>query len=308
MTQSAPLPPIQKVLCAIDLSDISSHVLACAAEVAEAYDARLQVLHVVEVWDSRYDFIVPEMRKRIEVEANAKVQAELAHLGKTNQIPVDVAVTKGGAITKIMEFIRTERPDVIVVGSHGKRGLDHLLLGSVAEKVLRVAPCSVLVVRPPKNPNVKSIVCAVDFSDCSRTALERALEIAKLEKLGSIKVLNVFEVPIGYMEAGMTYETALAKTQDVHQQELDEFLKPYASVGIKIEPHLQEGAPAATIVKFAEQAGADLLVIGSHGRSRFTAMLIGGSSAKIAHRATVPVLAVKAPQHYESLWQALDKL
>ena len=308
MPASPPLKPVKTILCAIDLSDISTHVLGLAAEFAEACDAKLLVLHVVEIWDKRYDFIVAEIGKRIEVEAYGKVQSELDRLGKSKGIPVEVVVQKGQAIATIQDAIKKLQPDLVVMGSHGRRGMDNLLLGSVAERILRVSPVSVLVVRPPKNPDIYTLLCAVDLSDCSRTALERAIEIAKLDKVASIKVLHVFEVPIGYLEAGMSYETALSKTREIHQREFDAFLEPYKTCGVALEQVLDEGSPASLVVKYAESIKADLLVIGAHGKSRLTAMLIGGISTKIVHRSSVPVLAVKSPEHFESLWQALEKL
>jgi nucleotide-binding universal stress UspA family protein len=308
MGDTPAIKPIKSILCAIDLSDISSHVLGLAAEFAEACDARLIVLHVVEMWDKRYDFIVAEISKCIEVEAHGKVQTELERLGKSQGVPVEVIVQKGQAILTIQDAIRKFAPDLVVLGSHGKRGMDHLLLGSVAERILRVSPVSVLIVRPPKNPDIYTLLCAVDLSDCSRTALERAIEIAKQDKISALKVLHVFEVPIGYLEAGMSYETALDKTRAIHQQEFNAFMAPYKDCGVALEQILEEGATDSTVVKYAEKIKADLLVIGAHGKSRLTAFLIGGTSTKIVHRSSVPVLAVKSPEHFESMWQALEHL
>lgn len=308
MAVSHPLKPIKNILCAVDLSNISPHVLGMAAEFAEACDARLIVLHVVEIWDKRYDFIVDEIAKRIELEAHGKVQSELERLGKSQGIPVVVVVQKGQAVLTIQEAIRKFSPDLVVMGSHGKRGIDSLLLGSVAERILRVSPVSVLVVRPPKNPDVYTLLCAVDLSDCSRTALERSIDIAKQDKIEQINVLHVYEVPIGYLEAGMSYETALNKTREIHQQEFNSFMEPYKNCGVSCKLLLEEGAPASTIVKTAESIKADLIVIGAHGKSRLTAFLIGGTSTKIVHRSSLPVLAVKSPEHHESLWEALEKV
>jgi nucleotide-binding universal stress UspA family protein len=301
------VPAINTVLCAIDLSDITSQVLASAAEMAEMYDAKLLVVHVVEVWDTRYDFIVPDIIKKIEAEAKEKVRAELAHLGKTTEVPVYVTVVKGHASVKLVEIIRKEKPELVVVGSHGKRGIDQILLGSVAEKVVRIAPSSVLVVRKPKRDDITKIVCGVDFSDCSRAALERAIDIARREKINSIAALSIYEVPIGYVEAGISYERAFQATKTAHKNGMTEFLKKYADCGVKIESYVEEGPPSATMLKFAEKYGADLLVIGAHGRSRLKAMLFGGTSTKVVHRATLPVLAVKSSKQSESLRVALDK-
>jgi len=303
-----PLPAIRTVLCALNLSDISAHVLAMAAEVAEAYDAKLLVMHVIEIWDPRYDFMMADLAKQLEKQAQDKLRAELERLGKTSTVPVETIITKGPATLKILQTIRERRPDLIVLGSHGRRGLDRALLGSVTDAVLRVSPTSVLTVRPLKNPDIKTIVCAVDFSSCSRAALERAVELARLEKLPAIKVLNVFEVPLGFMEAGMTYETVLTKLDTVRKNEMDGFLRSVNTAGVVCEPVAMEGPPAATVAQYAERIGADLIVVGSHGRSRLTAFVLGSISTRIIHQAKVPVWAVKAPGYRESLWLALDRL
>jgi nucleotide-binding universal stress UspA family protein len=300
---------VRSILCALDLTALSGDVLSMAAELAEAHDASLNVLHVVELWDSRYDFIVAEIEKKIEKDAHEKLRAELARLGRRGEVPVTVTIVKGQAGVRIIEAIRVTRPDLVVMGSHGhSKVLDRVLLGSVAEKIMRLSPVSVLVVRPLKNPDIKTIVCAVDFSDCSRTALEHAIELARLEKIPSIRVLNVYEVPMGCMEAGMSFAIAVGKTSGVHAREMDEFLKPHTDCGVDLIRAIEEGSPSSTMAAYAEKNNADLIVVGSHGRSALAALLFGGVSSRLVHQASVPVLAVKSAKHHESLWQALDKL
>lgn len=299
--------PSRTVLCAIDLSQFSEAVLAMAAEMAELCDGRLLVVHAVELWDSRYDFMVTEIAARIENNAREKLNAELAHLRKTHAAPVEVRVEKGPPLAVLREIVRKERPDLIVVG-HGRQGIDRLLLGSVAEKVLRLSPTPVLVVRPPRNPDIKKIACAVDMSECSRMALESGIEVAQAAGLSQVEVIHTFEVPVGYLEAGMTYETAFGKTKAVHEKGLSDFLQRYTGGAITCEPIVEEGPAAATLVKRAQQDGADLLVIGAHGRSAFTSILFGGTSSKVVRQATMPVLVIKSTQHYETLWQALDRV
>ncbi|HYG76312.1 MAG TPA: universal stress protein [Planctomycetota bacterium] len=300
-------PAVKTVLCAIDLSSLTPHVLMTAAEVAQAYGAKLVVLHAVEIWDRRYDFVVEEMARRIELEARAKVQAELAHLGPNPEVPVEVQVVKGHGYTAISSAVKSLRPDLVVIGSHGRKGIDRILLGSVADRVLRQSPASVLVVRPPKNPDFYTIACAVDFSDTSRQALERALDLAVKDKVKAVKLIHVFEIPIIYIEAGMAYQSAFDHVMSIQKAEMEKFIEPYKDCGIAIDVTIEEGPTAPTILSFAERVGADLLVVGTHGRSRLGALLIGGISSKVVHRATMPVLAVKASAHYEPLYAEMSK-
>jgi nucleotide-binding universal stress UspA family protein len=165
----------------------------------------------------------------------------------------------------------------------------------------------VLGVRPPRNPDIRSIVCAVDFSACSQLALQCTAELARLEKLPAIKVLNVYEIPLGFMEAGLTSRTAALKIEAVHRSQMEEFLRA-AQRAVECEPVFREGSPAPTIAAYADEIGADLIVVGSHGRSSLAAFLLGSTSSRILHHARVPVWAVKSPRERETLWQALDKL
>ena len=148
---AAPKPPgavsIQTVLCATDLSDCSQHALSQAAELAEAYDAKLVVVHVVELWDSRYDFLVSDLSRRLEQAANEQLERELAHWGKSEKVPVEVMVRKGSAAIEVLKAVKDAKADLVVVGSHGKGALDRILLGSVADKVLHAATTPLVLVR-----------------------------------------------------------------------------------------------------------------------------------------------------------------
>lgn len=297
---------VKKVLCATDLSPCSQHALSVAAEVAEAYDATLIVVHIVELWDERYDFLVKDLGKRLAEDARAKVAQELEHLGKSESVPVEVLIRKGHAGVELLRAIKESGADLVVVGSHGKGAIDRVLLGSIAERLLHVSPVSVLVARPSPHPDITRIVAGIEASPTAEAGLEWAVDLARREKLGSISVINSFEVPTGYLEAGMTYESARKKMHEIHEIDIDRMLAKRKGDAVKIEPHIEEGPTAETIVKFASQQEADLIVLGTHGQSRLAAFFLGSVTQKVVRIAPMSVLAVKSSKHRQSILEALD--
>jgi len=298
---------LKTVLCATDLSDCSQHALAQAAELAEAFDAKLVVVHAIEIWDDRYDFLMKDLERRLEEEANDKVEQELAHFGKSEKVPVEVVIRKGNASIEVLKTIRETKADLVVVGSHGKGALDRLILGSVAEKLLHLSPVSVLVARPSGKPDFTRILCGADISPTSATGLQWAVDLARRDRLDGISVVNCFEVPTGYLEAGMTYDIARSKLLDIHTAELDKLLAKYKGSKVDLERIVEEGPVAETIVKVADQKDADLIVIGTHGRSRLAAFFLGSVSVKIVRQSPISVLAVKPAKHRSTLLEIMER-
>jgi len=147
------MSPFKKILAPIDFSDPSRHALHCAADMARRYSAPLTVLHV---WDAPY-FSVPESfllydpSKLPEWTAGLERQLEpiQRELLAANVSQVATQVVHGTPHAEIVRVAEREQFDLIVLGTHGRSGLPHALLGSVAERVVRTAACAVLTIRQP---------------------------------------------------------------------------------------------------------------------------------------------------------------
>ena len=146
---------ITHILVPTDFAPASDAALACARNLAEKYGARLSMLHVLTnpeatgVWTP--EIYVPaslEARERLAREARDRVEKALTADERT-RTDVTIQIRIGSVAEDILEFAREHSVDLIVMGTHGRRGLSHLLLGSVAEQVLRSAPCPVLTARAP---------------------------------------------------------------------------------------------------------------------------------------------------------------
>ncbi|HET7753042.1 MAG TPA: universal stress protein [Anaeromyxobacteraceae bacterium] len=146
------MPAWKKILCATDFSPPSRIALLQAAELAAANDAQLWLLHVREAASARPQLgMMPSPPEAYEVERGEawrqleRAGAEATVLAKSH---VGVEMIEGSPIEEILRAAREREVDVIVLGTHGRTGVRRAVLGSVAELVVRRAPCSVLVVRP----------------------------------------------------------------------------------------------------------------------------------------------------------------
>jgi nucleotide-binding universal stress UspA family protein len=147
------MKPIRKILVPTDFSDHSKEALAWAIDLARRFDARLTVAHAYQpvamaLPDGYVMQSAPSLATMLSdlEDALAKIKRE-AEAGGAN-VPIDTQLLQGPAFAEIVRFAREGSFDLIVIATHGRTGLKHALLGSVAEKVVRKAPCPVLTVRP----------------------------------------------------------------------------------------------------------------------------------------------------------------
>jgi nucleotide-binding universal stress UspA family protein len=282
--------------------------MAMAAELAEAYDARLLIVHAMELWDKRYDFLVTDLERKLTDEAKGRVAQELAHLGKTEAVPVEVLIRQGPIVEQVIKVVLERKPLMLVVGCNSSPKPDETHLGGMAQELIRLSPVSVVITRPTSSPDIKRILCAVGGGPDSSTTLEWALDLAKRERVGEIGLINTFAVPTGYLEAGMTYEGARDKMQQLHQSDMDKLTAPHANSPIKIRSVVEEGPVPETVARLAKEQNADLLVVGSESRSFLAALLLGRMGLQVAGQTRVPVALVKSKAHRLGLLAALERL
>ena len=146
---------IKKILFATDFSEGSSNSLPYAVSIAKKYGAKLYFVHVIYDIAKTSGSYVPhvsldELYK--DMEKNAKVELEKCFIEEMKLLKdVERVVLKGTPYEEISSFAEENKIDLIVLGTHGRKGLDRMLFGSTAEQVVRLAPCPVLTVRLPKH-------------------------------------------------------------------------------------------------------------------------------------------------------------
>ena len=196
---------IQRVLCPIDFSEHSRRALHHAQAIATWYDAELHVLHVrqdgLPMVASSLPLAPPIALA--DVGPAAAITALHEFIERTGwSRPVFPVVRHGHVATGIVDYAAEVGADLLVVGTHGRTGVDRLLLGSTAEHVVNEAPCPVLSIpregdEPGSAERVRftHVLCAVDFSAASMRALERGLSLAQ-EYAARVTLLHVLETPV----------------------------------------------------------------------------------------------------------------
>ena len=203
---------IKRILCPVDFSEFSRHALDEAIAIAHLYDACVTGLHVFPEAIAADPFSgLPEFQPfRLTDRHRAHLLEHLKTFATSEGAEsrrMDFAIREGVDIhAEILEAADQMKPDLIVMGTHGRSGFQHLMLGSVAEKVLHGASCPVLTV-PRKAPEAVSagpapftrILCGIDFSDCSLAALEYATSLASqsgahLDVLSVVQLIPMYEM------------------------------------------------------------------------------------------------------------------
>ena len=285
------------VLCPVDFSDVSQHALDHAAAIAHRDQARLTVLYVfanLPAMDVPPLVLSPADRERLMVD----LQRMCAN------VPSDVRVDR-----RVREAERVHRTilaeqaalgaDLLVLGTHGRSGFQHMVLGSITEKVIRKASCETLVVPPraadvpPGAPvEIARILCPLDFSDSSMKAFARARTLAEDTgaRLTVIAVVDTtYELRDSSMLANVDVEAIARATETETRRRLAEL----AGGGAKtIEAVVASGFPAAKVLERAAQDGTDLIVMGVHGRGALDLRLFGSTTHQVIRRAACPVLVI----------------
>jgi nucleotide-binding universal stress UspA family protein len=151
-------------------------------------------------------------------------------------------------------------------------------------------------------PRLKKILVPVDYSDCSRVAMEYALFLAERFE-AEIVVLHVAEIPLGEEHTVVKPDTGKEQllSELIMQQavkEATEFLAPFIrDATIPIEKSVLKGRPGKVIVEAAADRGADLIVMGTHGRSGFDRLIMGSVTERVLRSATCPVAVVRHPDN-----------
>jgi universal stress protein A len=141
---------ICQILAPTDFSECSKQAVACTYELAQTFDAKLLLLHVVEPVDypmRSYPHLVTTMLDYSERQAHLDL-AQMLPKAQDVKVEVTRRVIVGPPYRKIVEVAEAEKVDLIVMATHGRTGLSHLVVGSVAERVVRTAPCPVLTIHP----------------------------------------------------------------------------------------------------------------------------------------------------------------
>jgi nucleotide-binding universal stress UspA family protein len=296
------LTPIKRLLLATDFSDCARRAEEYACALTASWRAELTVMTVVEFQpglDREYAVNQVYLADRM-YEATAGLAAFKDKLHRKG-VQATTRVGTGLPSEEVIAAAQSEDADLIIVGTRGKSGLAHVLLGSTAERVIRMAPCPVLAVPMPKAEDqvgraitLERILVPTDFSDCSLAAVQYARVVAGQAK-ASIELLHIME-PVSY-GIDFTIESSDEREQKrtAATKKFEALSSEFAAAGIAAKASLYGGVPADAILKVAAQSESDLVVMGTHGRRGLSHMWAGSVTEAILRRGAIPVLAVRKP-------------
>lgn len=299
----------ERILCPVDLSELSLRPLAYAGTLAGWYGARLTALHVVPTFDpmevrdgALFDpvHLVQPMPREEVLEALRGV-VETAGLAAGR---VTLAAEAGDAATTIVEQSVATRADLLVMGTHGRSGFDRFLLGSVTEKVMRKAPCPVLTVPPHASPPapgsageaIDTILCPIDFSPSAAQAVGFALDLARqagasVNFLHAIEWLAEEEPRVeGHFDVPEFRQHLASAAGDRMKAVIAQETRP----GDKTTHIVVSGRAYREVLRIASETPTDLIVMGAQGRGGAGLTLFGSTTQQVVRRATCPVLTVRA--------------
>jgi len=272
---------VRRIVFPTDFSACAEHAFSHAAWFAAATGAELHALHV------RF----PDFEEGPDVED----EDFLPGAAPEDVLLRQVSVTADSAQDGIVRYAREHDADLVVMGTHGRTGIKRLVLGSVAEAVVRLAPCPVLTVPEHAPPGaVARVLVPVDFSSFAHPALSHAKALAALYG-ASLDVLHVVQeatVPVAYGLEPVVLATPELMAQA--QEALSDLVRRTPGPAVPTGSHAVGGYAATEIVRFAEEHEAGLIVMSTHGATGLEHFLLGSVTEKVIRRAPCPVFTVRS--------------
>jgi nucleotide-binding universal stress UspA family protein len=303
--------PVRRILFPYDFTDVGRATLPYAAELAKSLDAELHLLHALhypglldaemasDEGDLGATFDLLHARARDELSAAASKLGSGAPGAESLVRTCHVAVHRPPAIA-ILDHAREHQIDLVVMATHGRRGLGRVVLGSVTSEVVRGSHVPVLVLRDPASAKawtrLERILVPHDTSEHSQRALAVAKEIAAWSG-ATLDLLHVLPDPV----MPTFYGTSVAAIYDTHRgplreetlKELERLQAAAPGEAVPFRCHVRNGDPSREILAAANELESDLVLLSSHGLTGLDRLLLGSVAERLIRACVTPVLVVK---------------
>jgi nucleotide-binding universal stress UspA family protein len=282
--------PIRNVLVPTDFSKNAGVALRWAVGIAAAHDASMVLLHAVDLNE------VPLELQRHVTERLEELEEFVGEDG--------VEVTSLQTTGRPWKIIAREAAafDLVVIGARGHTPHAGLALGSTADRVLRASPAPVLTIHPEDTEHghlPRHVIVPTDFSPTSELALRSVTRLLRDVGEGPLEItlLHAWQPLVDYDCAftGAALRHPLDGTEEQARSLVEAMASECQVEGVKITPVVRQGYPTRVVVNESKSIGADLVALGTHGRSGLTRFVLGSVAERVVHAARCPVLSVREP-------------
>ena len=294
-------PPamLRTIVVATDFSANAGVALSWAEQLARQHHAALVLVHA----STREPPTAPEFvqwpheyRDEIREGLQRELEGE-AEKARRSGVTVYGELGFGVASDVVIATAEQREADLIVAGTRGRTGLKKLLLGSTAARLVRTARCPVLTVHPTdagSSRAVRTVLVPTDFSEDAALAAEAATRMLGVGRGRRMVLLHAYHVPTEamYLPASVLSDAIGAKDAAVKRL-IEKLAAQLRQTGIAIDTVTCEREPAEAILDYASSIGADLIAMGTHGRSGTNRLFLGSTAERVVPSAPCPVLTVR---------------
>ncbi|MBN2307645.1 MAG: universal stress protein [Candidatus Hydrogenedentes bacterium] len=298
------------ILMPTDFSHYALYAMRYAVAIAKRYGGSVHVAHVLDsslfAHGSGHGLgLTKADLERLMASMEEHAESRLAHLvriAREDGVPAEKHIARGKPAAEIIRLADEAECDMIAIATHGRTGVDHIVFGSVAEKVVRQAPVPVLSIKHPEHEfvhqdeagfsfDLERILFPTDFSELSNRALPYAASLCRRFD-ATLVLLHASEVPIVLPEFMPDTAATVGTEMEERAQECLERMRGELE-GIRVEPVAKTGVAYREICQTVQEDHVDLVVMPTHGRSGFGHVLFGSVAEKVVRLARCPVLTVR---------------
>lgn len=281
---------MKRILVATDFSARSDRAIRRATLLARAYGSSITMVHVID--DDQ-----PKRIVKAEREASSVLLSEQARsLREIDGVDCSYNIILGNAFEGIAKAAEETNCDLLVIGPHRRQALKDVFVGTTAERTIRASSRPILMANGVPAGSYRHVLVAVDFSECSADAALAVTDLG-LEKHAAVSVVHVFDAPGTRLmsRASLTEDQVKDYMLDMEERatgELGAFLGNLNFDPIRRVVKHNETSVANTISAVAREISADLVVVGTHGRTGVTKLLLGSVAEEVLRTGNCDVLAV----------------
>ena len=290
---SVPVAMYKTIVVGYEGSEYSKAALTEAAIRVKKTGGKLILVHAVYFDDEEFGIAPVQLEKRLEVGQKICYQTK-EKFASAYGIEIESLVCEGEPPEVLVDIAQGKGADLIALGTHGRKGLKRLLLGSVTSGVIHKSQCDVLVIKKRCTDctgSFKSILVAYDGSASSRKCLARSISLARSEgaELTALYVIPRYEEMVEFF---MT-ESIRKSLNEEGRKVLSTANEIASKEGFPLATMVQEGQSAAKVIEMAGKLKSDLIAMGSHGWTGVNKAIIGSTAERVIINAACPVLIVR---------------